>query len=230
MKPLSESYAEPLSGKIKHVVLLLHGYGASGKDLISLSSFWQPYLPDTLFIAPNALDFWEGNIVQGQGYQWFPLPDLSPDTLLEGMESALPAFHRYMDKVLTRYHLQEEQLALVGFSQGAMMVLAVALSRSRTVAGVVAYSGALVYPETKPITSRPPVLLVHGDKDDVVPIFYLDISEKELRKRGVSVTPLICHNIGHEIDNRGLQAGGAFLRQQLMSSDPKIIRQSGGEK
>lgn len=227
MKALSGSFAEPLSRKKKHIVLLLHGYGASGNDLISLASFWQPYLPDTLFIAPNAPEPWGMN---AQGYQWFPLPDLSPDTLLEGVESALPTLHTYIDEVLAHYHLEEDQLALTGFSQGAMMALAAALSRPRIIAGVVAYSGILVYPETKAIAAYPPVLLVHGDRDDVVPFLYWKASEKELRKRGVPITPLICHNIGHEIDHRGLQEGGVFLRQHLMSSNNTTIRQSMGEE
>lgn len=216
MKTLSGPVIEPVSKQTRRAVLLLHGYGSSGEDLISLASSWRSYLPDTLFMAPNAPEPWE--MSPQQGHQWFSLPDLSSETLSEGIEAALPFLHGALDQVLEHYLLTEDQVALVGFSQGAMMALAAGLSRARPLAAIVAYSGVLAYLETKPVYARPPVLLVHGDKDDVVPVSCLETSENQLKKRGVPVSALICQNIGHGIDPHGLQAGGAFLRRHLVSS------------
>lgn len=216
MKTLSGPVIEPVSKQTRRVVFLLHGYGSSGEDLISLASSWRSYLPDTLFMAPNAPEPWE--MSPQQGHQWFSLPDLSSETLSEGIEAALPRFHSTLDQVLEHYLLTEDQVALVGFSQGAMMALAAGLSRARPLAAIVAYSGVLAYLETKPVHARPPVLLVHGDKDDVVPVSCLETSENQLKKRGVPVTTLICQNTGHGIDPHGLQAGGDFLRRHLVSS------------
>ena len=221
MRTFSGPIVEPTSGQTKRIVILLHGYGSSGEDLISLASCWQPCLPDTLFIAPNAPEPWETS--PQQGYQWFSLPDLSSRTLLEGIETALPFLHSIMDEMLERYCLAEEQVALTGFSQGAMMALAAGLSRARRLAAVIAYSGTLVYPGAKPVQSRPPVLLVHGDRDDVVPFSCLATSENQLKKRGVPVTALICQNIGHGIDPLGLQKGGAFLNDHLASRHDTMV-------
>jgi phospholipase/carboxylesterase len=217
MRKFSEPFIEPASKSIKRAVILLHGYGASGNDLIGLGEAWQAYLPDTLFIAPNGIEPWEGS--HGQGYQWFSLSDFTFDTLWRGIELALPSVHHYIDKILAYYDLKESQLALVGFSQGAMLALAASLSRPRSLAAVISYSGVLVYPDAQPITAASPVLLVHGDQDEVVPFSSLKASEDALKKRGVPVTGVICQNIGHGIDNNGLYQGSAFLGRYLNLTD-----------
>ncbi len=206
----------PLSKKIKAIVLILHGFGASGDDLISLADQWQSKLPDTLFIAPHAphrMEFGYG------GYQWFGLPNLEYETLLKGIVPALTDLHLYIDTLLEKYQISEDKLAIVGFSQGGMMALGVGLTRRKPMAAVISYSGAFVLPPHMPVSSYPPVLLVHGNLDQVVPVFYHQLSEDELKRRGVSVTSLLCQNVGHGIDQKGIDTGGSFLYQHLGSPD-----------
>lgn len=203
---------QPLSQEIKNIVLLLHGYGASGHDLISIASVWQPYLPDTLFISPHACESWE---MSKQNYQWFSLPNLNPETLKNGVRKALPLLKEYIEEILMHYQIQSNRLAVMGFSQGAMMALAVGLSNSKPFAGILSYSGALIYPEKEIMMTDTPILLVHGDQDDIVPFDYLTKAEKELHSKGVSVSKFICNNTGHGIDYNGLEVGSTFLRQHL---------------
>jgi phospholipase/carboxylesterase len=206
---------KPLSGgKPKKIVLLLHGVGADGNDLIALAPVWARLLPDAEFVSPNAPFPCD---MAPYGYQWFSLQDRSPEAILAGVRAAAPILDGFIDDLLAARGLAEKDLALVGFSQGTMMSLYTALRRERAVAGILGFSGALVGPEALPaeIRSRPRVLLVHGDADPIVPYQALAMAERSLKAAGVPVETLTCPGVEHDIDEAGLRAGAAFLKDVL---------------
>lgn len=194
----------------KKIVLLLHGFGSSGTDMISLAPQWQEALPDTLFLAPHAP---QRCGMMGAGYQWWGLSGFAPSALAAGAASAAPAIDAFIDRKLAQYGLAEADLALVGFSQGTMMALHIGLRRPRAVAAVVGYSGMLA--GTMGLASedlaKPPVLLVHGTADPVVPIAALHMSESELKRLGVEVTTHISYGVTHSVDPVGLRLGRDFV-------------------
>jgi phospholipase/carboxylesterase len=205
----------PLSGgKAKKLVLLLHGLGADGNDLIGLAPVWARLLPDAEFVAPNAPFPCD---MAPYGFQWFSLQDRSPETILAGVRAAVPILDAFIDDLLAARGLAEKDLALVGFSQGTMMSLYVALRRERAVAGIVGYSGVLVGADTlaAEIRSRPRVLLAHGDADPVVPYPALAAAERGLKAAGVPVETLTCPGLPHAIDEAGLKAGAKLLKDVL---------------
>ena len=206
---------QPLSGgSPKQIVLLLHGYGSSGADLISLAPHWQRALPDALFLAPNApqrLNY------MSSGYQWWSLSAFTPQALASGAASAAPAIDAFIDRKLHQYKLTEASLAIVGFSQGTMMALHVGLRRPRQVAAIIGYSGMLTGGHELshfPIT-RPPVLLVHGSADPVVPVAALHAAKTELEHLGIDVATHISLGVGHSVDPVGLRMGGEFVAKAL---------------
>lgn len=205
---------KPRSGAApKQIVLLLHGFGSSGADMISLAPHWQETLPDALFLAPHAPQ----RCVMGVGYQWWGLSGLAPQALAAGATLAAPAIDAFIDRKLDQYGLSEANLALVGFSQGTMMALHVGLRRSRQVAAVVGYSGMLTSATdlAHRAFAKPRVLLVHGTADPVVPIAALHAAESELKRLGVEVQTHISHGLGHSVDPVGLRLGRDFVAAAL---------------
>lgn len=178
--------------------------------MISLAPQWQEALPDTLFLAPHAP---QRCGMMGAGYQWWGLSGFAPSALAAGAASAAPAIDAFIDRKLAQYGLAEADLALVGFSQGTMMALHIGLRRPRAVAAVVGYSGMLA--GTMGLASddlaKPPVLLVHGTADPVVPIAALHMSESELKRLGVEVTTHISYGVAHSVDPVGLRLGRDFV-------------------
>src|SRR5260370_27323072 len=164
-------------GAPRRLVILLHGLGADGNDLIGLAPVWAKLLPDAEFLAPNAPFPYD---MAPYGFQWFSLQDRSPETVLAGVRATAPMLDAFIDDALAARGLSETDLALVGFSQGTMMSLYVGLRRPKPVAGILGYSGALIGAESlaAEIRSRPRVLLVHGDADPVVPFSALALAEK----------------------------------------------------
>lgn len=212
---LSGPARKPASGgKPKQLVVLLHGVGADGNDLIGLAPYWAPALPDAEFVSPDAPFPCD---MAPYGRQWFSLQDRSADAILGGVRAAAPILDAFLDDALAQRGLDASKLALVGFSQGTMMSLYVGPRRTKTLAGIVGYSGALIGADTlaQDIRSRPPVLLVHGDADQVVPPQAFPLAVAGLKAAGVSVEELICPGVGHSIDEPGLRRGGAFLRRVL---------------
>ena len=200
---------QPLSGgPPKQIVLLLHGYGSNGADLIGLAPHWRPMLPDALFLAPNApqsLGF--------GGYQWWPLQAFTPQALAAGATTAAPAIVAFIDRKLDQYGLTDADLALVGFSQGTMMALHVGLRRQSKVAAIVGYSGMLTgaHELKGEAIAKPPVLLIHGSADAVVPVGALHAAETALRHFGVEVTTHVSAGVGHSVDPTGLRLGAEFI-------------------
>ncbi len=201
----------PESGtKPDSIVIFLHGYGSNGDDLIGLAPNWRAILPNTVFLSPNAP---EKTPMAPNGYQWFPLSTLAKSERETGVYKAAPTLNAYIDKVLAEYDLSEDRLALVGFSQGTMMALHVAPRRAKQLACVLGYSGALAAPhklvdESK---SKPPVMLIHGESDDVIPFPAMFEAVGALEALGLEVEKHISKNTPHGIAPDGLQKGGIFL-------------------
>ena len=206
-------------GKPQSLVVLLHGLGANGADLLGLAPYWAALLPHTEFIAPDAPEPCD---MAPFGFQWFSLQDRSPLSMMRGVTTAAPVLDAFLDEVLAERGLDDSRLALVGFSQGTMMSLHVGLRRAAAPAGIVGYSGALLAgPELfLQIRARPPVLLVHGDADPVVSIAALDAAAIGLRAVGVTVETIRRPGLGHSIDDVGLERGGAFLAGVLSPAAP----------
>ena len=210
---------QPRSGGApRQIVVLLHGYGSSGADMIALAPGWQDALPDALFLAPNAP---QRCGMMASGYQWWGLSGFAPSALAAGASAAAPAIAAFIDRKLAQYGLSEAELALVGFSQGTMMALHVGLRRARTVGAVVGYSGMLTSTADLPAGSfaPPPVLLVHGSADPVVPVGALHLAETELKRLGVAVTTHVSPGLPHSVDPVGLRLGRDFIAKALLNAD-----------
>lgn len=216
---LSGPSLEPISGKTKRLVVFLHGYGADGNDLIEIGRAWQPILPDTAFVSPHAPE------PCGQapvGRQWFGLTFRDPDERWVGVNQAAPALQAYLDAELQRRQLPPSALALVGFSQGTMMSLHAGLRRPVAPAAIVGYSGMFIMPGDGPpetveaeIASRPPILLIHGDRDELIPVQALFHASSSLSALDVPVEWHISQGVGHGIDQEGLRHGGEFLARRF---------------
>ncbi|KPP85512.1 MAG: phospholipase/carboxylesterase [Rhodobacteraceae bacterium HLUCCO07] len=204
-------------GKPRSVVVFLHGYGANGEDLMGLADPLGEHLPDTLFIAPDAPETCAGAPF---GYQWFPIPWIdgsSEEEAERGMQAAVDDLNAFLDGVLVDEDMLPEQMVLFGFSQGSMMSLHVAPRREDEVAGIVAFSGRILNPEllVDEAVSKPPVLLVHGDADDVVPPASLPQAAEALQEAGFKeVFAHVMKGTGHGIAPDGLSVALAFMRDK----------------
>jgi phospholipase/carboxylesterase len=206
------------SGDADSLVIFLHGYGADGGDLLGLADPLAPHLPDTAFVAPDAP---ERSTMNPMGFQWFPIPWIdgsSEDQAEQGMLRAVDDLNAFLDRMMAEEGLTPDRVALVGFSQGTMLSLHVAPRRDAALAGVVAFSGRLLAPETlaDEVRVRPPVLLIHGDADDVVPPASLPEAAEALEQAGW--TELYAHvmkGTGHGIAPDGLSVALAFLRDRF---------------
>jgi phospholipase/carboxylesterase len=208
---------KPLSGETRSAVVFLHGYGANGADLLGLADPLAEHLPDTLFVAPDAPEACPG---APWGFQWFPIPWIdgsSEEESMAGMNRAVEDLNAFLDALMVDEDLLPEQVVLFGFSQGTMMSLHVAPRRDDAVAGVVAFSGRLLSPEllADDVKCRPPVLLVHGDQDDVVPIQSLPEAAEALQAAGwKEVYAHVMKGTAHGIAPDGLTVALAFMRDK----------------
>jgi len=208
----------PLSGDTRSIVVFLHGYGANGADLLGLADPLSEHLPDTLFVAPDAPELCAG---APMGYQWFPIPWIdgsSEEESERGMQSAIADLNAFLDALMVDEDVLPEQVVLFGFSQGTMMALHVAPRREDPVAGIVAFSGRLLSPETlkDEVVSKMSILLVHGDADDVVPPQSLPEAAEALQEAGFQdVFAHIQKGTGHGIAPDGLSVALAFMRDKL---------------
>lgn len=204
-------------GAATSAVVFLHGYGADGADLLDISDVLAPHLPNTAFFAPDAPDPCRNTPF---GRQWFPIPWLDGSSEAEakaGMSLSIDDLNAFLDEMAETEGLDPQALALVGFSQGAMMALHVAPRRDRAVAGVVAISGRLLVPEVLAAEAvvKPPVLLVHGDQDAVVPFEDLSLAGDALAKAGFATYAHVMKGTGHCISNDGLGVTLSFLKEML---------------
>lgn len=216
-RELKTGRAEPQSGKATSVVAFLHGYGANGADLLGLSQPLAPYLPGTLFLAPDAPEPCAG---VPMGRQWFPIPWIdgsSEAASRAGMAKAVEDLNAWIDGVLAETGLAPERMVLFGFSQGSMMSLHVGPRRAAPLGGIVAFSGRLLDPlQLGPETqSRMPVMLVHGNADEVVPHAAMAEAGDALTANGFTVYAHTMDGTGHGIDPDGLSVALAFLRDVL---------------
>ncbi|MGB5559410.1 MAG: alpha/beta fold hydrolase [Paracoccaceae bacterium] len=205
------------SGNATSMVVFLHGYGADGNDLLGIAEPLAPHLPDTVFLAPDAPEQCVGNPM---GYQWFPIPWIDGSSEEEArisMQSAVRDLDAYLDAVLAEEGLPPDRMILFGFSQGTMMALHVAPRRALPVAGIVGFSGRLLEPEhlADEVVSRPPVLLIHGDQDEVVPPESLPDAGNALSAAGFEVFAHVMKGAGHGIAPDGLSVALAFMRDKL---------------
>jgi phospholipase/carboxylesterase len=206
-----------LSGETGSVVVLLHGYGADGTDLLGLADPLAPHMPDTVFVAPDAPERCKNNPF---GFQWFPIPwlDGSSQEAAEASQTVSAGkLDRFLDGVLAAEGLRPDRMVLLGFSQGTMMSLHVAPRRPEPVAGVVGFSGRLLSPErlAAEAVSKPPVLLVHGDADDIVPIASLREAGEALTQAGFETYGHVMRGTAHGIAPDGLSVALAFMREKL---------------
>ncbi|HWE78217.1 MAG TPA: dienelactone hydrolase family protein [Pseudolabrys sp.] len=210
----------PRNGAAKQLVIFLHGYGADGNDLIDIGRAWQDLLPDAAFVSPHAPQ------PCGQapmGREWFPLTFRDPNERWTGVNAAAPVLNAFIDAELKRHQLADAALALVGFSQGTMMALHLGLRRAAAPAAIVGYSGMLVTPPNEAdinafaaeIRSRPPVLLVHGDQDELIPVQALMHAAQGMAALEVAVEWHISPGVGHGIDQEGLRQGGEFIARRF---------------
>jgi phospholipase/carboxylesterase len=210
-------------GKPDTLVILLHGYGSNGADLISLAPYWAKRFPGAAFVSPNAIE--PVPQVPG-GFQWFPIANLDPHLMEQGVRAAAQSVDRFIDRELAKHGLDISRLALVGFSQGTMMALHVGLRRERPVAALLGFSGMLVGARTlrEQMRSKPPVLLIHGDRDPTIPIAAMFDSAEALAAAGHGALWHVSYGVPHSIGPDGLELGGEFLSRHLKTQ--KIVAAS----
>jgi phospholipase/carboxylesterase len=200
------------AGEAKHLVVLCHGVGADGNDLIDLAPYWSKAAPDAAFISPHGP---EPFAMAPHGRQWFDIGDRDPVHIAAGVRRAQIALDGLIDAELARLGLPADAYALMGFSQGAMTVLFTGLRRAVPPRAILAFSGALIDPDSlaRDLVGRPPVLLVHGIEDQVVPVSRSHDAEAALRANMVPVQALYVPKLAHGIDDSGLSAGALALQK-----------------
>jgi phospholipase/carboxylesterase len=212
----------------KQLVVFLHGYGSDGNDLIQIAKQWQPWMPDATFVAPHAPD----PCAQAPGgRQWFPLTMEDIEERWTGVNYAAPGLDAFLDNELKRYSLDDSKLALVGFSQGSMLALHVGLRRAVAPAAILGYSGALVAPEHLDEATarnakgkRPPILLIHGNQDDLISAEALFMSAMQLANADIPCEWHLSVGVGHGIDAGGLKHGGLFVSKCFSLKIPPELR------
>lgn len=217
MTILSSRRSAPLSGETKSLVIFVHGYGADGSDLISLSAALQDHLPDTSFVAPNAPHRCS---VNPTGYEWFPIPWIDGTSEVRAKEAIYETaaqFDAWLDHIIQEEGVTSAETALFGFSQGTMLSLHQGVRRREPLAGIVGFSGRLLEPEAlrQAAVSKPPVLLVHGDMDMVVPASDMSEAQQALLAEGFDVETHMSFGMGHGIAPDGLGRAVQFLKHRL---------------
>ncbi len=204
---------EPQSGKIEQIVILLHGVGSNGRDLISLAPALEQYVPNAVFISPDA-PFACDMVPAGypDAFQWFSLEDRSPQAMLSGVKNVFPLVEEFIEAQLKHYNLPANKLALLGFSQGTMTSLYVAPRLNEQIAGVLGYSGALLLNDENDLKQKMPIHLIHGQSDDVVPAQAWTAAKETLISNGYEFSGHITAGLTHSIDQAGIDSGGAFLK------------------
>lgn len=212
---LSGPEAAPASGgPAKQLIIFVHGYGANGEDLISLSRYYAQVAPDAAFISPDAPYRCDG---APMGFQWYDVWMKNPAERLAAIRSTGEIFDNFVTGQLARHGLSEDKLVLIGFSQGTMMSLFTAPRRENAIAGIVGYSGRMESADTlkAEIRSKPPVVMVHGDSDELLAVSEMETAAATLRDCGVEIDTHIRPGLGHGIDEEGIRVGLAFVQKVL---------------
>lgn len=209
---LSGPMLAPKEGTAKKLVVLLHGYGSDGNDLIALGQYWQPQMPDTLFVAPNAHEKCQLN---PGGYQWFPLELDKEMSRVKGADTARPVIEDFLTSLWAQTGLGPKETFLAGFSQGGMMALNVGLRLPENLLGIISFSGGLIGENggMDGVVATPPICLVHGTADDVVPVSLSQNSLTNLKEKGYKVAMHLDKGSGHTISAEGLGFALAFMRE-----------------
>ena len=206
----------PLSkNKPQQAILLCHGYGGDGKDISNLAINWQRFLPDAIFLCPNAP---EVCVVNPQGYQWFDLTTEEEEVILEKSLIAEEKLNIFLDQVFDNLQLEPNNLALVGFSQGCMISIQAALKRKKEINCLIGYSGKVINQKhlSNNINSKPKTFLMHGENDTIVSPTYLLEAKEYLKRNGINVKTKIFKNCEHRIPVEGSSLGLAFLKKNLL--------------
>lgn len=215
---IKNSYKYGSKSKPQQIVLLLHGLGSNGQDLISLAPYFSRELPDAVFISPDA-PFHCDMVPPGypNSYQWFSLQTRDPSSILKGIQTAAPLLENFIEATLKEYDLPANKLALVGFSQGTMMSLYAGPRYKDKIAGVLGYSGALFWDQTgTDKLHKIPVHLIHGEADDVVPVEAFHEAQNTLKSHNFTVTGYTQPRLTHSIDDKGILSGMEFLHKVLL--------------
>ncbi len=196
------------------LVFLLHGWGSNGRDLLSIADLWRPHLPDTLFICPEGPEVCDQNPM---GYQWFSLGDWSPEFFIKGAEKARAPLNEFIQSKKKEYNMPADKIVMMGFSQGMMMALSCGLRQKDALGGILGYSGALIdnmedIVDTYP---KPPISIIHGLADDVVPVARHDEALAKLQSHNYQVDSLKVPGLAHGIEQQGLLAGLDFLKNTI---------------
>ena len=206
----------PLSkNKPRHAIVLCHGYGGDGKDISTLAIYWQRFLPDTIFLCPNAPEVCS---VNSQGYQWFDLTTEKEEMILEKSLIAEEKLNTFLDQVFDNLQLEPNNLALVGFSQGCMLNIQVGLKRKKQINCLIGYSGKIINQKhlSDNINSKPKIFLMHGVNDTIVSPIHLLEAKEYLVRHGLKIKTKLFKNCEHKIPVEGSSLGLEFLKKNLL--------------
>ena len=213
---LETTSISPLSkNKPQQAIVLCHGYGGDGKDISTLAINWQRFLPDAIFLCPNAP---ETCSINPQGYQWFDLTTEKEDIILEKSLIAEKKLNIYLDQICDNLQLESNNLALVGFSQGCMISIQAGLKRKEKINSLIGYSGKIINQKhlSNNVNSKPKILLMHGDNDTIVSSIHLLEAKEYLKSCGINIKIKIFKNCEHKIPVEGASLGLAFLKKNLL--------------
>ena len=206
----------PLSkSKPRQIIVLCHGYGGDGKDISALAINWQRFLPDAIFLCPNAPEICA---ISPQGYQWFDLVSEKEEIILEKSLAAEKTLSTFLDQIFDNLQLEPSNLALVGFSQGCMMSLQVGLKKKKQINCLIGYSGKLINKKhlSDNINSKPKIFLMHGENDTIVSPTYLLEAKEYLNTHGINIKTKIFKNCEHTIPVEGSSLGLKFIKKNLL--------------
>ena len=201
----------------RHIIILCHGYGGDGNDISLVANYWKNFLPNTLFICPNAPEICK---VNPDGFQWFDLMDQTEDEILSKSLIAENILNKFIDEVMEKNKLERDKIALVGFSQGCMIALQTVLKRKEQVQCMIGFSGKILNPKHlgKNIISRPEIYLMHGDRDQVVPVNHILEAKEFFLNQNYKINTKIFEGCEHRIPTEGLSIGLEFLKKNLVNS------------
>tara|TARA_B100001013_G_scaffold74138_1_gene39462 strand:+ start:53 stop:709 length:657 start_codon:yes stop_codon:yes gene_type:complete len=209
------SFSSLSKNEPKQIIILCHGYGGDGQDISVLANNWRRFLPDAVFLCPNAPEVCTVNQL---GYQWFDMTVENDEAILEKSLVTEKILNTFLDQVLDNFQLDEKNLALVGFSQGCMMIIQIALKKKKQINCLVGYSGKIINKRhlSDNIVSRPKIFLMHGDRDTIVSPSHLLESKEFLVQQNLKIRTKIFKNCEHKISVEGSSFGLEFLRKNLL--------------